>query len=303
MTRLRPSWLTLLLLPFFAPLVSQAANVSKPGYIAVVAAFPGEMESLRRIIEGETIDRVERINGAEFHIGKAYGKDVIFFITGVSTVNAAMTTQLALSNYDVEVLLFSGIAGGINPALEMGDVAIPAEWHYHAEGAYFNEDPENPGEFIRPETFRDIGPNFGMHHPRPVRAVRKGLTERIVKPTFSADADLLELSRVVTAELEMDNALDEPVTFKIGGVGTAGPVFMDNREYRKWLFESYQIDSLDMESTAIAHVCWSNQVPFLIVRCMSDLAGGQEGVNQIHEFGPDAQDNAAETLAAILEAM
>ncbi|MGF1483327.1 MAG: 5'-methylthioadenosine/S-adenosylhomocysteine nucleosidase [Opitutales bacterium] len=280
-----------------------AAETPEKGYIAVVAAFPGEMESIRNLMDGENIERIDRINGTEFHIGTAYGKDVIFFITQISTVNAAMTTQLALSNYNIEMLLFSGIAGGINPALTMGDVAIPAEWLYHAEGAYFNEDPDNPGEYLFPEGYSVAAPNFGMHHPDYVRALRKGLTQPVLKPSFNADPDLLELARTVTAELEMENAEGKPVTFSVGGRGAAGPVFMDNREYRKWLFEHFSVDGVDMESTAIAHVCWSNQVPFLIVRCMSDLAGGQEGLNDVREFGEDAADNAAETLDAILRAL
>jgi adenosylhomocysteine nucleosidase len=54
---------------------------------------------------------------------------------------------------------------------------------------------------------------------------------------------------------------------------------MDNREYRKWAFRVWHADCLDMESTAIAQVCWANRRPFLIVRSLSDLAGGQDGIN------------------------
>jgi len=55
-----------------------------------------------------------------------------------------------------------------------------------------------------------------------------------------------------------------------GGNGISGHVLMDNREYRKCAFRVWKADCLDMESTAIAQVCWANRKPFLIVRSLSD---------------------------------
>ena len=72
------------------------------------------------------------------------------------------------------------------------------------------------------------------------------------------------------------------VTF--GGDGVSGTVFCDNAEYRKWVFEVWKAECLDMESTAIAQVCWENKRPCLIVRGLSDLAGGQAGANQMNDL-------------------
>ena len=56
-----------------------------------------------------------------------------------------------------------------------------------------------------------------------------------------------------------------------------------------------------MESTAIAQVCWENKKPCLIVRGLSDLAGGQVGLNQVNENLKAAADHSAAVLVKILQ--
>ena len=59
------------------------------------------------------------------------------------------------------------------------------------------------------------------------------------------------------------------MSVSVGGTGVAGPVFLDHAAYREWMFRVWQARCVDMESTALAHVAWSNQVPILIVRGLS----------------------------------
>ena len=88
-----------------------------------------------------------------------------------------------------------------------------------------------------------------------------------------------------------------------GGDGVSGTVFCDNAEYRKWVFEVWKAECLDMESTAIAQVCWENKKPCLIVRGLSDLAGGQAGRNQMDDYLKAAADNSAAVLVKILQTL
>ena len=75
---------------------------------------------------------------------------------------------------------------------------------------------------------------------------------------------------------------------------------MDNREYRRWAFRVWKAGCLDMESTAIAQVCWANQKPFLVIRSLSDLAGGQEGINAADTTEVPIATHAAVVLRAVL---
>jgi nucleoside phosphorylase len=56
-------------------------------------------------------------------------------------------------------------------------------------------------------------------------------------------------------------------------MGVSGPLFVANRDYRAWLFNAWRAEVVDLESAAIAQVCWANRVPFISVRSISGLAG------------------------------
>lgn len=282
----------------FACVFALTSFVRGEDLVAVVSAYQGELDSVFELLGIEEIESSETINGVEFTFAKAHGKRIVLFKTNVSTVNAAMTTQLALSNFDIDLLLFSGVAGGINPELKKGDLSIPDKWMYHAEGAYFN--PGHDPREKRPERFYQVEP-FGMFYPGKVRVARGGQPVPRPKDYFAADTDLLDIAEKALAEIDLKNAHGDEATIKVGGIGVTGPIFMDNRDYRKWLYNEFSVDCLEMESAAIAHVCWTNHVPFLIVRAISDLAGGQEGENDFAAFAKEAENNSALAVAEILK--
>ena len=86
-----------------------------------------------------------------------------------------------------------------------------------------------------------------------------------------------------------------------GGNGVSGPTFVDNAEYRDWVWDTFQADALDMETAAVAHVAYVNNVPFIAFRSLSDLAGGGSGENEISTFFQLASDNSAEVILAFLQ--
>ena len=303
MNRIKQWWIVLFSLSL--PGMVFAEREAEP-YLLVASAFAGELEAVLEAIEEEVILEVERVNGIEFLIGEAYGLPVIFFETQVGMTNAAMNTQLALSRYPVEAVLFSGIAGGINPELETGDVVVPRRWHYHDYGGYFN--PEDQGGEGYPEGVEIYGyrygfeyGNFEMFLPAKVPAMREGLEEAIRVPEFEADAEWLALAEAAAGELILKDAYGETAEIALGGVGGSGNIFMDNAAFRVFMRETWGSDSVDMESTAVAQVCWSNRVPFLIVRSLSDLAGAQHGENEMPKYMDNAWSNAGRLVAAILE--
>ena len=218
----------------------------------------------------------------------------------MSLVNAAGSTQLVLDRFNVQAVFFTGIAGGVDPAFGPGDVVIPEQWRYHSEAVYFNETA--PGKYQIADWYPHKYPNFGMIHPDDVQVLREGMDKYERVPAFPADETLLALAKSVTATLPKLTTGDRASQVICGGTGVSGTVFCDNAEYRKWVFSTFQADCLDMESAAIAQVCWQNKTPCLIVRGLSDLAGGQTGENQMEVYLKAAAEHSALVLVKILQA-
>ena len=77
--------------------------------------------------------RTQTIADVTYIVGKLQGKDVVLFLSGVSMVNAAMTTQAAIDHFKITRIVFSGIAGGTNPTLHAGDVVVADRWSEYLE--------------------------------------------------------------------------------------------------------------------------------------------------------------------------
>lgn len=252
---------------------------SSRALIAVMGAYGPELAANDAVFsEAATSVASERVNGLEFRRIRFAGHDLLLFPSGVSMVNAAMNTQLAIDRFGVTHVLFAGIAGGINPERHIGDVVIPERWHHHSEAAYLNPASDGKG-YVIPKYFKAPHENFGFIFPDHVWAIRDGMKEPERQASFAADPGLLDIARKAVGKAPRMEFRGRVAEVHVGGDGIAGPVFMDNREYRRWAFRVWKAECLDMESTAIAQVCWANRVPFLIIRSLSDLAGGQEGMN------------------------
>ena len=271
--------------------------------IAVVSAYAPEMVILRSELAHPA---VHRANGVEFATGELEGRDVVLFLSGISIVNAAMTMQLALDHFEIGQIVFSGIAGGVDPALGIGDVVIADRWGQYLETLFARETGD--GWSTMP-FFEYPFANFGMMFPRSLTVLRSGAGAPETRFWFPVDEGLLDQTRTAIdgVALERCTAEDEclPRTPRIviGGAGVSGGAFIDNAAFRAYAFETFGARVLDMESAAVAHVAWSNRVPFIAVRSLADLAGGSEQENEVEVFFQLAADNAATVVRALLRAM
>ncbi len=267
--------------------------------VAVMSAFEPELVLLRQKLQDA---RTVRINGVAFHTGVLEGRPVVLFLSGISMTNAAMNTQLALDRFRLSHIVFSGIAGGVNPGLSIGDVTVPARWGQYLEVLMARETA--PGTYQAPPFIKDATlPNFGFMFPRPVEfrsAAQPQLTRRF---WFEADPAMLEAARRMKVDLEACAAgacLKQPPKLVIGGNGVSGQAFLDNRAFREYTFRTFEANVVDMETAAVGMVAHANGVPYLAFRSLSDLAGGGEGGNEMGTFMRLAADNSARVLLAFL---
>ena len=294
-----------------AAVVATAATVTVPARdlpdavarIAIVSAFAPELALLRDELSDVAM---YSLNGVEFVTGTMQRREVVLFLSGISVVNAAMTAQLALDHFEIERIVFSGIAGGVDPALRIGDVVIADRWGQYLELVFARE---TDGGWRTPPFFDYPYANFGMLFPRSVSVQRAGAAGPETRFWFPADPALLAAARMAAAEVVLARCTADGTCLRsdprvvVGGPGVSGSAFIDNAEFREYAFDTFGARVLDMESAAVAHVAYANGIPFLAIRSLSDLAGGGAGENQMEAFLGLAAGNATAVVKALLRAL
>jgi adenosylhomocysteine nucleosidase len=209
--------------------------------------------------------------------GTLDGRRTIVATTGIGKTNAAMTTAVVIERFAPAAVIFSGVAGGIDPDLQPGDVVIGERLLQH---------------------------DLVIHSEAAtvLRAVRD--PAGVVRPTvLDASPALLQLARDVAGRLELEAiaAAARPPRVRIGTIVT-GDAFVGSQAKKAELRERFRADAVEMEGAAIAHVCAQRGVPVLVVRGLSDRAAGEAPEEARRHLGVAAR-NAATAALAIARAL
>jgi adenosylhomocysteine nucleosidase len=193
--------------------------------------------------------------------------------------------------------VFSGIAGGVNPNLNVGDVLVAAQWGMYQEQLFARKTDSGWDVDHR----KNLYPNYGMMFPENTLIARVGNKPDSLESRlwFPVDSALLFIAKTISKDIPLkrcigkDDCLENQPQLVVGGNGVSGSTFVDNLEYRNYVWETFHADALDMETAAIALVAYVHRIPFIAFRSLSDLAGGGKGKNESRTFGSLAADNSA----------
>ncbi len=197
--------------------------------VGIMCATQKELDPLLARLENK---REEQQLLRSFVTGEYAGLTVTAVIGGVGKVNGAITAQSLIQNFGVEKIIFTGLAGGLDETIQIGDVVIGAEILHHDLDMKVMENDQFPG----------MPTDFFRGDPE-LLALCQGL------------GDNLRFGRIVTGE-----------------------AFITAKE-RDGIIQRFHPQCVDMESAAVAQVCWFFQVPLLVIRALSDNADEEvEGV-------------------------
>jgi adenosylhomocysteine nucleosidase len=219
--------------------------------IGLICAIPQELADLRSALEH---NRRARIGGFDFDQGRLDGRQVVLAEAGIGKVNTATVATLLVARFDAGILVFSGVAGGLDPELAIGDVVIAERAIQHDAGVI----------------------EEGRLHPYQAGHVP------FFNPThelgYAPDRDLLQRVRGRLEGLEL-----APLSAAAGGSGRrprlvygtilAGDQFIHCEATRERLHREFQAQAVAMEGAALAQVAERLGVPWLEIRALSDLAG------------------------------
>jgi adenosylhomocysteine nucleosidase len=277
----------------------------------VMTAFYPEWHSLVPLIKDA---KEHAINGSTFLTGTLEGKPVVLMQSGVSVVNAAMSTQIVLDRFTVKRIVFSGIAGGVDPALSIGDVVVAENWGQYLEGSFARKTKRG---WMPPDQGHPESPaNWNFIFPRGTLITSKtAQMQRVYR--IPVDGELFALARKVVPTITLERCV--PPTDKmragsalclpqmprivVGGTGVTAGIYADNAAFRIYLQKAWKAKVLDMESAAVMQVAMSNSVPAIVFRSLSDLAGGDPHKNMEYVFEHLASANSAHVVRAFVAAL
>ena len=200
--------------------------------IGIIGAMESEVES---IFANMTSKEKININNLTFYKGLLFNKDVVVVKCGIGKVNAALCTQLLILTFKVDKIINTGIAGATGKGLTIYDFVVSSQAVYHDFDTSF------------------FGYKLGQV---------PGMEE-----TFKADEDLqkLALQAFEKSELAKNHKIQN-------GLIASGDQFISGGERKSFIINNFHPLCVEMEGCAIAHTCFANNIPFVIIRCMSDCA-------------------------------
>jgi adenosylhomocysteine nucleosidase len=260
-------------------LCSSCSSISPPPDSRPTTAILGAFNKEIMMLEEQLTDKhQQQIEGMKFVTGRLHGKSVVAAWTGIGKVNAAMTTTLLIEHFNPAQVIFSGIAGGVNPKLEPGDIVIAAETAHHDMGILGEDGFYNRGV---------INPLDGIRNP----------------VYLLADEHLLKLAEEAAEKVELEKiktSVGERAPRIIKGVVVTGDVFVASSEKAAELREKLNADAVEMEGAAVAQICYQRQIPHLVVRSISDKADTTARVDSML-FQEMAAKNSSTLIVKITE--
>ncbi|MBW4889573.1 5'-methylthioadenosine/adenosylhomocysteine nucleosidase [Mucilaginibacter sp. HMF5004] len=237
---------------------------------AVLGAFPAEVALIHSLIK-EPKELV--FQGIHFTEGMLNGRHIVLAQTGIGKVNAAITTTLLLDHFNPREVLFSGIAGGVNPKLLPGDLVIGTSVAYHDYGA-ITPDSMLRGPTKDPITLQDNPLYFPCSRP------------------------LIELAENVSKTVSF-HIIGKRTPKVIEGVIVTGDVFVSSATATKQLYQKMKAEATEMEGASVGQTCWQQHVPFLVIRSLSDNAS-ETAHEDVATFYKIAAENSANLVIAIV---
>jgi len=244
---------------------------------AILGAFPPELVLLQGQLK-EVKDTV--IAHIHFLQGRLNGRNVVLAQTGIGKVNAAIVTALLLDHFQPKEVVFTGIAGGINPLLMPGDLVIASRTTYHDYGTIM------PDSMLR-------------------RATRNPFTMQENPVFFPCDSLLVAMATKAGNGLQLEKIAGKNGNRSpriIAGTIVTGDVFVASRAATEQFRQQLQADATEMEGAAVAQTCWQQKVPFIIIRSLSDDAGNNASTD-VRSFYEIAARNSAKLVMALMEAL
>lgn len=217
-----------------------------------------EIQILRKKMSSSSQIKETTVGSLTFYEGNLFGLDIILVRSGIGKVNAALCAQRLIIQFGADTIINTGIAGAIGAGLQIFDMIASTDAVYH-----------------------DMDVTAFGYKPAEI--------PQMSESAFPSDKTLVE-----TAEKAFKNSeLFGKHKFVTGRVAS-GDQFITDSKIKSHIKEICNPVCVEMEGAAIAHACFLNKTPYLILRCISDCADDNAKIN--YSFNETEAANESATL-------
>ena len=225
--------------------------------IGIIGAMDEEISSLLGLMDDVRSHTHYRMT---YYEGLLEGTPVVLCKSGVGKVNAALCTQILIDQFQVEAIVFTGVAGALDPKLDIGDIVVSTECQEHDVDASALGFPKGT------IPFQEVS-------------------------VFPADSKWVDWAVKAGESLKGVQV--------VRGKILSGDQFVSDPEKVKELRETLEGTCVEMEGAAVAHVACLAGVPYVVIRSMSDRADHSAKVN-FAEFTQLASGRSSEIVCRML---
>ena len=206
---------------------------------------------------------VQEVSHLRFYTGTYNNIQVMLVRCGIGKVNAAMCTQILIDKFNPDFIINIGVAGAVSDEVNIGDIVL---------STYLVEHDFDCTAF----------------------GYEKGIIPRLESSKFFANEELLSIA-------EKSKYILSDISF-FKGVIVSGDVFVSSKTMKDDLYIRYGAMCTEMEGASIAHVCYLNLKPFLVIRSMSDKADG-DAPDNFNEFVLKSAENSKTLIQEMIKNM
>ncbi len=233
--------------------------------IGIFGAEKQEVKLLEKHIKGYN----KKIAGITFFEGLINERQVVLACSGIGKVNAALCTQILISEFKTDAVINTGTAGALNDELNVFDIVVSTDSvQYDVDAVHFGYEP--------------------------------GQVPMTKSPFWIADKKLKSIALKAFKQLKCELS-DKNIKIVEGRIAS-GDTFVSDRVLRSKIIENFAPACVEMEGAAAAQVCVTNKIPYLILRSISDNAGKTNLAKiSYEEFSETAAKTSASLVLKMLE--
>lgn len=207
-----------------------------------------------------TVSQITKKAGMEFFEGDLNEKEVVIVQCGIGKVNAGICTQILVDLFEVKAVINTGVAGSLRAEINIGDIVVSTD---------------------------------ACEHDMDVTALgyKKGIIPQMKESFFPANESLAEAAVAVCQEVNPDISVYR-------GRVASGDQFISDNGVKDSLIENFNASCAEMEGAAIAHAAYLNELPYVVIRAISDKADGSAQMDY-----PEFERAAAKHSAKLVETL